>query len=242
MAEISSITTGSEGEIARRAGEMVEEILDQYSDFQVRTIDSFMSTVFRASAVELGAAAGFPRSCWTLPRSWNTPSTSSFATRARETGPRRYFPSLPVVMLLISAMRVRSRKYNDLSQSRTFSLISREALFEKVIAGSWKGRVRDQRGKEELDVPLGQRSGLARAGRGPEHRDAGKLEGAVRLEDAHGALLQRASQGRVSRSTLPGPGPDDGRSRSPHLQPSLQDGGQGDSGRRLHPRSSFSPR
>ncbi len=59
MAEISSITTGSEGEIARRAGEMVEKILDQYSDFQVRTIDSFMSTVFRASAVELGLPPDF---------------------------------------------------------------------------------------------------------------------------------------------------------------------------------------
>ncbi len=59
IAEITSVTTGGQGEIVRRAGETVERILRQYSDFQVRTIDSFMSTVFRASAIELGFAPDF---------------------------------------------------------------------------------------------------------------------------------------------------------------------------------------
>lgn len=59
LGEISLITSGGEREIARRAGEIVEKILREFSDFQVRTIDSFMSAVFRASALELGFAPDF---------------------------------------------------------------------------------------------------------------------------------------------------------------------------------------
>ena len=59
LGEMSLITSGGEREIARRAGQTVEAILHEFSDFQVRTIDSFMSTVFRASAVELGLAPDF---------------------------------------------------------------------------------------------------------------------------------------------------------------------------------------
>ncbi len=42
-----------------RAGRAVERILDEYTDFQVETIDSFMATVFKASAVDLGFAPDF---------------------------------------------------------------------------------------------------------------------------------------------------------------------------------------
>jgi ATP-dependent exoDNAse (exonuclease V) beta subunit len=59
MAEVAGITSGGETEIARRAAEMVERVLERYSDFQVRTIDSFMSMIFRASAIELGFAPDF---------------------------------------------------------------------------------------------------------------------------------------------------------------------------------------
>ncbi|HUI70742.1 MAG TPA: UvrD-helicase domain-containing protein, partial [Spirochaetia bacterium] len=59
MAEISSITTGGEEELARKAGEAVQRVLSEYADFQVKTIDSFMSTVFRASAIELGLSPDF---------------------------------------------------------------------------------------------------------------------------------------------------------------------------------------
>lgn len=41
-------------EIVRRAEQMVMQILRHYSDFNVRTIDSFLTTVFKASAMELG--------------------------------------------------------------------------------------------------------------------------------------------------------------------------------------------
>ncbi|MGA2611933.1 MAG: UvrD-helicase domain-containing protein [Spirochaetia bacterium] len=57
--EIESVTSGGQSEIVRKAGETVQRILREYSDFQVRTIDSFMSTVFRASAIELGFAPDF---------------------------------------------------------------------------------------------------------------------------------------------------------------------------------------
>jgi ATP-dependent exoDNAse (exonuclease V) beta subunit len=38
----------------RKAGFMIEEILDNYADFQVRTIDSFMTSVFKVSAIDFG--------------------------------------------------------------------------------------------------------------------------------------------------------------------------------------------
>lgn len=49
--QLLSLTTS---EIQLQAGKLVEEILDNYSDFQIRTIDSFLARVFKASALELG--------------------------------------------------------------------------------------------------------------------------------------------------------------------------------------------
>lgn len=40
--------------LMERAGQLVDRILHHYSDFNVRTIDSFLTTVFKASAMELG--------------------------------------------------------------------------------------------------------------------------------------------------------------------------------------------
>ncbi len=40
--------------LAERAGQMVEEILWNYADFEVRTIDSFMTSIFKTSAVDFG--------------------------------------------------------------------------------------------------------------------------------------------------------------------------------------------
>jgi ATP-dependent exoDNAse (exonuclease V) beta subunit len=37
-----------------RAGEVIEAVLSRYGDFQVKTIDSFMTTVFKASAIDFG--------------------------------------------------------------------------------------------------------------------------------------------------------------------------------------------
>jgi ATP-dependent helicase/nuclease subunit A len=46
-------------ELSRRAEEAVERILSGYTDFQVDTIDSFSSMVFRASAVDLGVGPDY---------------------------------------------------------------------------------------------------------------------------------------------------------------------------------------
>lgn len=40
--------------LAERAGQMVEEILWDYADFEVRTIDSFMTSIFKTSAIDFG--------------------------------------------------------------------------------------------------------------------------------------------------------------------------------------------
>ncbi|MGD0782892.1 MAG: UvrD-helicase domain-containing protein, partial [Candidatus Aminicenantales bacterium] len=45
--------------LPRRAGQAVDRILGEYTDFQVETIDSFMATVFKASAVDLGFPPDF---------------------------------------------------------------------------------------------------------------------------------------------------------------------------------------
>ena len=45
--------------LPRRAGEAVERILAEYTDFQVETIDGFMAKIFKASAVDLGFPPDF---------------------------------------------------------------------------------------------------------------------------------------------------------------------------------------
>lgn len=51
--EISSITTLSQDTLQRKAERVLDHILQNYSDFNVRTIDSFMTGLFRASSVDL---------------------------------------------------------------------------------------------------------------------------------------------------------------------------------------------
>jgi ATP-dependent helicase/nuclease subunit A len=52
--ELLSITSLDEDAMRDKAGLLVGEILDNYADFQIRTIDSFMATVFKASAIDFG--------------------------------------------------------------------------------------------------------------------------------------------------------------------------------------------
>lgn len=57
--ELSRIVTMDKERMRTRAGEIIDEILSHYSDFQVRTIDSFMATIFRASAIDFGLSPEF---------------------------------------------------------------------------------------------------------------------------------------------------------------------------------------
>jgi ATP-dependent helicase/nuclease subunit A len=52
--ELSLIIALGREKLKEDSGLLVDEILDNYSDFQVRTIDSFMTTVFKASAIDFG--------------------------------------------------------------------------------------------------------------------------------------------------------------------------------------------
>ncbi|MDH4231429.1 MAG: UvrD-helicase domain-containing protein, partial [Nitrospirota bacterium] len=54
IAEFSEITSFDREYLMERGGSMIEEILENYPDFQVRTIDSFMTTVFKSSAIDFG--------------------------------------------------------------------------------------------------------------------------------------------------------------------------------------------
>jgi ATP-dependent helicase/nuclease subunit A len=54
VAELSTIVNLDSARLIGKAEEMITEILENYPDFQVRTIDSFMATVFKASAIDFG--------------------------------------------------------------------------------------------------------------------------------------------------------------------------------------------
>jgi ATP-dependent helicase/nuclease subunit A len=51
---ITEILSLDVGVIRERAGLLVDELLDNYSDFQARTIDSFMASIFSTSAIDFG--------------------------------------------------------------------------------------------------------------------------------------------------------------------------------------------
>jgi ATP-dependent exoDNAse (exonuclease V) beta subunit len=54
MDEMCSVLSPDRERIKNKAAQLIEEILNNYSDFQVKTIDSFMTTVFKASAIDFG--------------------------------------------------------------------------------------------------------------------------------------------------------------------------------------------
>jgi len=57
--ELSEFLALDADELQRRAEMLIDEILDNYSDFQVQTIDSFLTRIMRVSALELGYAPQF---------------------------------------------------------------------------------------------------------------------------------------------------------------------------------------
>ena len=59
LKDLGKIVSMSDHDIRTRAREVLEGILDRYSEFQVQTIDSFLARVFKASALEFGFTPGF---------------------------------------------------------------------------------------------------------------------------------------------------------------------------------------
>lgn len=56
---LSQILSLDEDRLVRRAEALIDEILLNYTDFQVKTIDSFMNSVYKASAIDLGYSPDF---------------------------------------------------------------------------------------------------------------------------------------------------------------------------------------
>jgi ATP-dependent exoDNAse (exonuclease V) beta subunit len=54
VTELSRILSLDREKMIEKAGHILEELLVNYSDFQVKTIDSFMTTVFKTSALDFG--------------------------------------------------------------------------------------------------------------------------------------------------------------------------------------------
>lgn len=54
LREMSQLVSLDRAAIRRRSAALVDEIIAHYSDFQVKTIDSFMVSVFKASALDVG--------------------------------------------------------------------------------------------------------------------------------------------------------------------------------------------
>ncbi|MBF0563778.1 MAG: UvrD-helicase domain-containing protein [Nitrospirae bacterium] len=59
LAEIAGLVTGEAQWLKERALSAIDSILENYSDFQVRTIDSFMASIFKASALDMGLVPDF---------------------------------------------------------------------------------------------------------------------------------------------------------------------------------------
>ncbi len=57
--EFSNLLSIERERLSQKAKEAIEEILNNYSDFQVKTIDSFMATLFKASSTDFGYTPDF---------------------------------------------------------------------------------------------------------------------------------------------------------------------------------------
>jgi ATP-dependent helicase/nuclease subunit A len=57
--EVSEIVSVKKEYLAQKAGAKVDEILRNYTEFQVKTIDSFMTSIYKASAINLGYSPDF---------------------------------------------------------------------------------------------------------------------------------------------------------------------------------------
>ena len=57
--ELSEIVSLKKEYLPDKAGAMIDEILKNYTEFQVKTIDSFMTSIYKASAIDLGYSPDF---------------------------------------------------------------------------------------------------------------------------------------------------------------------------------------
>ena len=67
LKDIKELVSLPEEAFPGRAEEKLQYLFDHYSDFQVTTIDSFMTDVFKASAIEMGFSPDFSITLNTAP-------------------------------------------------------------------------------------------------------------------------------------------------------------------------------
>src|SRR4030043_1667655 len=59
IGKLSEIVSLRKEDLPARAEAMIDEILKNYTEFQVKTIDSFMTSIYKASAINLGYSPDF---------------------------------------------------------------------------------------------------------------------------------------------------------------------------------------
>jgi ATP-dependent exoDNAse (exonuclease V) beta subunit len=87
--QLSQILLLDEDRLVSRAETLIDEILLNYSDFQVKTIDSFMASIYKASAIDLGYPPDFD--ILMAPEATMAYAFNRFLRRVRSGSPEAHF-------------------------------------------------------------------------------------------------------------------------------------------------------
>jgi ATP-dependent helicase/nuclease subunit A len=87
--ELSEIVSLKQEPLAEKAGAKIDEILRNYTEFQVKTIDSFMTSIYKASAIDLGYSPDFE--IVMAPEKIMAYAFNRFLRRVREKSPEAEF-------------------------------------------------------------------------------------------------------------------------------------------------------
>jgi ATP-dependent exoDNAse (exonuclease V) beta subunit len=89
LQQLSQILSLDEDRLVSRAETLIDEILLNYSDFQVKTIDSFMASIYKASAIDLGYPPDFD--ILMAPEATMAYAFNRFLRRVRSGSPEAHF-------------------------------------------------------------------------------------------------------------------------------------------------------
>jgi ATP-dependent exoDNAse (exonuclease V) beta subunit len=87
--QLSQVLSLDEDRLVSRAETLIDEILLNYSDFQVKTIDSFMASIYKASAIDLGYPPDFD--ILMAPEATMAYAFNRFLRRVRSGSPEAHF-------------------------------------------------------------------------------------------------------------------------------------------------------
>ncbi len=98
--EISKVLSLEKEHLSAKAGAAIDEILRNYTEFQVKTIDSFMASIYKASAIDLGYSPDFEIRM--APENIMSYAFHRFLRRVREHTPEAKFLESLLEMILES--------------------------------------------------------------------------------------------------------------------------------------------